>query len=109
MKSITVTRQTAVNLTPFVLDSIKQNQRSLTFNPPLYLKPQLDEDDESLLAIEESNLNLHVYASTREQFSEALSTELFFLWDEYAKEPVENLTLKARQIKTNLLARCKEH
>ncbi|SJM94158.1 hypothetical protein CRENPOLYSF2_3790003 [Crenothrix polyspora] len=109
MKTIASPNQTAINLNPFVLDAIKQNHRTLAFQPPLSLKPKLDEDDEPLLVIEEKALNLHIYAPTHEQLRENLVSELFFLWDEYANEPTENLTLKAQQIKANLLARCKEH
>jgi len=83
-----------------VYKSIKRNDRVLYFNPPLVLKPYRDENDELWIVTDET-LELHVYAQTREQLADDLAAELFFLWDEYAHEPSENLTEKAYDLHTN--------
>jgi hypothetical protein len=97
-----------VDLSELTFERITQDQRELVFTPPLILEPTLDES-EQLFVITDDSLNLNVYAQTREQLAEDLESELFFLWDEYAKEDSQNLTPKANRLKQELLRRCKEN
>lgn len=108
MKTVALSAQ-PINLSLIVLNTIQLDRRTLIFQPPLSLKPKLDQEDNSLLVIEQGEINLHVYAPTRKKLYDDLIAELFFLWDEYAKEKDENMTAKARKIKASLLARCQEH
>ncbi|MEI7866942.1 MAG: hypothetical protein WCI11_03550 [Candidatus Methylumidiphilus sp.] len=87
-----------------IYESIELNGRFLYFNPPLVLNPYWDESGE-LLIVTDDTFELHVYAQTREQLADDLTAELFFLWDEYAKESSENLTDKAQELKARLLER----
>ncbi|MCX7111417.1 MAG: hypothetical protein NTX45_15075 [Proteobacteria bacterium] len=92
-----------------VFSSMESNGRILYFNPPLVFTPYRDEGDGELLMVTDEDLGLHVYAPTRSQLADDLTAELFFLWDEYAQEPDENLTPKAQLLKSKLLERCREH
>jgi hypothetical protein len=91
-----------------IYESIELNGRVLYFNPPLVLNPYWDESGE-LLMVTDDTFELHVYSQTREQLADDLAAELFFLWDEYAQEPCENLTEKAQELKARLLERCREN
>ena len=91
-----------------IYESIELNGRVLFFNPPLVLNPYWDENGE-LLIVTDDTFELHVYAQTREQLADDLVAELFFLWDEYAQESSENLTVKAQELKARLLERCREN
>lgn len=103
-----VTRIEPVDLSELTFEKITQDDRELIFLSPLTLEPTLDESKQ-LFVITDDTLNINVYAQTREQLAEDLESELFFLWDEYAKEDSENLTPKANQLKLELLNRCKEN
>ena len=98
----------SIDLSEFTFERITQGQRELVFSPPLTLEPTLDESKQ-IFVITDDSLNINVYAQTREQLAEDLESELFFLWDEYAKEDSENLTPKANKLKQELLHRCKEN
>jgi hypothetical protein len=98
----------AANEENIIFASIENGGRTLFFTPPLRLKPYHEEGSDGLLIVTDEDLQLRVYAQTREQLAEDLAVELFFLWDEYAHEPDETLTDKAQELKRNLLARCRE-
>lgn len=108
-KSLTdVTRIEPVDLSALTFEAVEQSGRQLNISPPLMLEPALDEESKQLLVVSDDFLNIHIYAQTREQLADDLVSELFFLWDEYALEDANNLTQKARQLRENLLRRCKE-
>jgi hypothetical protein len=103
-KSLTdVTRIEPVDLSPMAFDSLALDGRVLRFRSKLIVEPVLDEETSQLLVIEDEALGIHVYAQNREALVGDLTTELFFLWDQYAQEDSENLTAKAQILKGALL------
>ncbi len=107
-KSLTdVTRIEPIDLSPMVFDCLELNGRVLRFSPKLVVEPVLDEETSQLLVIEDETLGIHVYAQNREILVDDLTTELFFLWDEYAQENSEKLTAKAQALKAILLEKWK--
>lgn len=100
-------RITPNDFNPMIYEIIERHGRTLYFDPPLTFKPYLDETGE-LLIISDDALSLHVYARTRAQLTEDLWAEIFFLWDEYAKESPDKLTDQAKELQTQLLNRCRE-
>ena len=108
-KSLTdVTRIEPVDLSPMCFDAIELAGRCLRFNPPLLLEPGLEEETKQLLIVQDDDLDIHVYAQTREQLADDLAVELFFLWDEYANAAPDSLTEGAQSLRKRLLARCQE-
>lgn len=108
-KSLTdVSRIEPVDLSQMIFDSFEQGERALRLDPPLVLEPFLDEESQQLLIVTDDAFDLRVYAQTREQLADDLAAEMFFLWDEYGKEPAEQLTVTAQQLQAALLNRCRE-
>ncbi|MDP2903706.1 MAG: hypothetical protein Q8N96_11465 [Methylovulum sp.] len=106
-KSLTdVTRIEPVDLSPMVFDCLELNGRVMRFSSKLIVEPVLDEEASQLLVIEDEALGIHVYAQNREILADELTAELFFLWDEYAFEASDNLTIKAQALKAALLEKC---
>jgi hypothetical protein len=106
-KSLTdVTRIEPVDLSPMVFDCLELDGRVLRFSPKLVVEPVLDQETSQLLVIEDDALGIHVYAQNRDVLVADLTAELFFLWDEYALEDSENLTIKAQALKAVLLEKC---
>jgi len=106
-KSLTdVTRIEPVDLSPMVFDYLELNGRVLRFSSKLIVEPVLDAETSQLLVIEDEPLGIHVYAQNREILVDDLTAELFFLWDEYALEDSEKLTVKAQALKAALLEKC---
>jgi hypothetical protein len=103
-----VTRIEPVDLSPMMFEIFEQGERALYFDPPLVLEPSLDEETRQLLVVTDEDLDIHVYAQTREQLADDLAAEVFFLWDEYAQESPDKLTDKAKALQTQLLNRCRE-
>lgn len=91
-----------VDLSPIPLDIIHSNNVALKFKSPLHLEPKLDET-EQLYCVTFPELNIDVYEYTREDLENALSEQIVFLWNEYAKEADDNLTEKAISLKNKLL------
>ena len=91
-----------------VFREFKRVECVLYFDPPLVLKPSLDDETRQLLLVTNEDLGIYVYAQTREQLADELAAEVFFLWDEYAQESPDKLTDKAKELRTKLLNRCRE-
>lgn len=89
-----------VDLSPIVLDIIHSNDVDLKFKTPIHLEPKLDE---TACCVTFPELNIDVYEYTREDLENALSEQIVFLWQKYAKESDNNLTEKAILLKKHLL------
>jgi hypothetical protein len=103
-----VTRIEPVDLSPLSFHDLEHEGRLLRFDPPLYLEPHLDEDTQQLLVICDESLDIRAYAQTREQLTDELTSQVFFLWDEYAMAEPKTLTTGAQALQTALRARFRE-
>ena len=91
-----------LDLSPFYLKEFHFEERTIRFRSPLKLQPELDESQQ-LICLEYLELGIDVYAFTREELVELLESEIEFLWRMYALADDERLTLKAAELKHNLL------
>ena len=103
-----VTRIEPVDLSPLSFPTLEQAGRCLRFDPALHLTPYLDEDTQQLLVVSDASLDIHAYAQTREQLTDELAAQVFFLWDEYAQAEPDTLTEGAQSLRDALLSRCQE-
>ncbi len=108
MRLVDVSRIESVDLSPMTFSVVEHSGRVLKLNPPLILEPDLDEDTQQLLIISDSELDLYVYAQTREVLADDLIAELFLLWDEYAQADDGELTDVALKLKAKLRVRMQE-
>lgn len=74
----------------------------LEFKEILHLTPTLDET-EQLYQISFPKLDIDVYEYTRSDLENAVSEQILFLWNEYAKESDDKLTKDAILLKHKLL------
>jgi hypothetical protein len=102
------TRIEPLELSPLSFPTLEQAGRCLRFDPPLHLTPYLDEDTQQLLVVSDASLDIHAYAQTREQLTDELAAQVFFLCDEYAQAEPDTLTEGARALRVALLSRCQE-
>lgn len=103
-----VRRIEPVDLTPLVFDVVEADGRRLKAVPALRLIPRLDEESQQLYVIEDADLDLSVYAATREELADEIAAHLLFAWDAYAKASSNILTPKARELANALRARFQE-
>ena len=104
---IDVTDIRDLDLSALVLDNVKYGECIVNISPALSLEPTLDESKQ-LLCIEQVELGINVYASTREALLAELNEQLVMLWKEYAQASDDVLDTPARQLKKALLSRFKE-
>ena len=102
------TRIKLVDLSPLTFPTLEHAGRWLRFDPPLHLKPYLDEDTQPLLVLSDEALAIHAYAQTREQLTDELTAQVFYLWDEYALAEPQTLTAGAQALQAALRSRCRE-
>jgi hypothetical protein len=94
-----------VQQTALLMAVASHKGRTFTIAPPLKLSLSLDEESEPFYVATEDNLDLHVYAPTREQVVEEVAAQLAFNWDQYAEEQPEKLAKGARELRDALLER----
>lgn len=104
---IDVTDIRDLDLSVLAIDNIRHGRLTLKASPLLSLEPSLD-DTKQLLCIEQSDLGIDVYATTRETLLAELHEQLAMLWQEYALAADEELDAPARQLKQALLNRFSE-
>lgn len=97
-----------VDFSPLDFDRIELNGRVITIDPVLTLEPALDEESHQFLVVESVDLNLNAYAQTRDDLVDEIISQLFFLWDEYARESPAKLTVAARKLQETLKSRMRE-
>lgn len=94
------------DLSKIVISKIQQGSRCLIFMPALEFTPTLDSN--GLLCAEDNELNISVFASTREELLNELQQQIFMLWDSYAQAPDNVLTQQALDLKHRLLERMED-
>ncbi len=104
---IDVTDIRDLDLSALVLDTVRHAGLSLKTVTPLVLHPLLDETMQ-LLCIEQAELGIDVYATTREAVLAELQEQIWMLWQEYAQASDEELDATARGLKQALLVKFRE-
>jgi hypothetical protein len=74
----------------------------VVLHQPLRLEPFLS-DDEQLLRLQYSELDIDVFAPTRTELLGELREQLAMLWSEYAREEDSALSTASRQLKQTLV------
>lgn len=83
------------------INSLKYGNMLLKCTEPLIFDIKRDER-EGLFIIEDDALNIFVYGDSIDKILRELSSNLIFLWEEYAKAENETLTKSAISFKLNL-------
>jgi hypothetical protein len=104
---INVTDIRDLDLSPFVLDSVQFGGLTLNVSPALALEPKLD-DTKQLLCVEDLEVGLDAFATSRDLLFVELNEQLAMLWREYALAPDAELTTRAIARKQALLGRFAE-
>lgn len=91
-----------VDLSSISLDLICGGGVTLRFKNTLHINPTLDET-EQLYKASLQELDIDVYEYTRADLESAVSEQILFLWNEYAKESDDKLTKDAILLKNKLL------
>jgi len=91
-----------LDLSPMRLDELTlANERNLKVRPPLFLKPDFSEEDQ-LLSIEHVELQIDVFAPTREILWKELQEQVAMLWIEYVEAPESELSPPALELRNRL-------
>lgn len=93
-----VSRIEPVDLTPFELSRFEWNGRTILADPPVEFHPKLDEETSQLYIVENEELDLNVFADTRQDLINEIVEHIFFVWDAYAKEAPEKMTKSAQEL-----------
>lgn len=104
---IDVTDIRDLDLSPLEVSTVRSGTLSLKLSPPLVLQPTLDESKQ-LQCLDSAELDIHVFAPTRDALLTELHAYLAMLWIEYAQVSDSELDAPARQLKQALLARMSE-
>jgi len=103
-----VTRVEPIDLSPMTFDRIDWSGRHLLIDPPIKLEPKMDDETGQLYLLVDPELDIDVFARTREEVIDELSEQIMFQWDIYALEVPGKLTSGARRLRSSLLARMRE-
>lgn len=96
------------DISPMIFSQVTWAGRKLRIDPPLTLRPAMDEESGRLHVLEDPELGIHVFARTRDELADELTEQLFFQWDAYAKESPDRLSRGARELREALLRRVRE-
>ena len=96
-----------LDLSPLEISTVLHGAVSLRVTPALLLEPSLD-DSKQLLCVENQELDMMIFAPTREALLVELHEHLAMLWQEYAQARDDDLDAPALHLKQALLARMTE-
>lgn len=77
----------------------------LTISPQLTIKPRKDEHSNGLFFATNTELNMHIYATSSKELVKEAEDYIRFLWDAYAKSDQSKMDDSAKQFAQNLLLR----
>lgn len=106
-KIIDVTDIRDLDLSPLEISVVRYGTGNLLVSPALMAEPTLD-DTKQLLCIDYPELEVSVFATTREALLVELHEHLAMLWQEYALARDDDLDGIALQLKKKLLTRMTE-
>ena len=107
-KAIHVTRIEPLDLSPLTIDQVRNGSQTLRIEPPLELKPRLDEESKRLLVVEDEEFDLLAFAATREELEAEVLSHILLLWNEYANEELDKLTPVAQKLRERLRRRIQD-
>ena len=96
-----------VDLSPIEFDSFEYNNKKLKLKKHYVFFPKLDET-EQLYVIEDEKLGLNLFAYTRQELCKDIISDIYYLWEEYAKEDDKVLSEDAKILKNNLISLIEE-
>ena len=103
-----VTHVEPIDLSPLTFTRVEWAGRTFDFKDPLALTPTMDEESGQFYVLNDSELNLDVFARTRHELADELAEQVCFQWDTYAMESPERLSRCARRLRDALLTRIRE-
>ncbi|WP_066122559.1 hypothetical protein [Geminocystis sp. NIES-3709] len=103
VKLTDVNRIEPVDLSPFLLREVNYQNTKLRLKNPLKLTPIMDEESSQLFVVEDANINLYVFAYTREDLIHEINEQIVIMWDEYVKDDIEKLAEDAFELRQVLL------
>ena len=108
IKLTDVTKIEPVDLSSILLKDVSYGETKLRFRQPLRLTPTIDEESSQLLIAEDININLYVFAYTREELISEINEQITMMWHAYAQAELEELSVEAQKLKTILLETLEE-
>jgi hypothetical protein len=101
-------QQATTEFDSIVIKEVKLSTSILQFKTPLQLMPTTDKDIRELFVINKPEIGLEVFAYTRAELIAEIYEQIAFLWAEYVKCDVAELSQGAQQLRENLLAHIEE-
>lgn len=108
IKLTDVNRIEPVDLSSIMLKEVNYQNTKLRLKNPLRLTPFMDEESSQLFVVENSNINLYVYAYTRKDVIHEINEQIVIMWDEYVKANTDELAKDALDLREVLLNRLEE-
>jgi hypothetical protein len=105
---LAITGAEADDLAPMTFSRVAWAGRTLAIDPPRTLSPTMDEESGQFYILEYHDMNIDVFARTRDDLLDELAEQLLFQWDAYARESPDRLSRGARQLREALRARVRE-
>ena len=96
-------REEPVDLSPFLLREVSYQNTRLRLKNLLRLTPIMDEESSQLFIVEDVNINLYVFAYTREDLIHEINEQIVIMWYEYVKDNIEKLAEDALELREVLL------
>jgi hypothetical protein len=93
------------DLRPLEFETIESDGRVLRADPPLRFEPNLDEESRQFYIAEDESLDLHTFATTREDLRNEIAWHILFAWDTYVGEKPDRLTQAARRLQQTYSSR----
>jgi hypothetical protein len=103
IKLTDVTKIEAVDLSSILLTEVSYQETKLRFKQSLRLTPTMDEESSQLFVVEDNNINLHVFAYTRDDLIHEINEQIVMMWKSYVKRDVNRLAQDARELREILL------
>ncbi len=103
IKLTDVNRIEPVDLSSILLKEVSYQNTKLRLKNPLMLTPYMDEESSQLFIVEDVNINLYVFAYTREDLIHEINEQIVIMWNEYIKDNIEKLAEDALELRQVLL------
>jgi hypothetical protein len=93
------------DLSPLEFATFDSDGQVLRADPPVRFQPKLDEETQQLYVAEDDSLDLHAFATTREELADEITQHIFFAWETYVSEKPDRMTQAARRLKQEYSSR----
>lgn len=106
-KLVNVSHIEPVDLSSIELGEVQHGDMKLSADPPLVFTPALDESQQ-LYLVTDHELDIHVFAETRDQLIDELADYLVFTWRHYVEANEASLTESAQALGRTYRGRFRE-